>query len=83
MGKALGASKENESKTNSELEKFDGEERHGVLDPNTYPLGNTCSADAPLYGGCGEETLEIGPLVAIFHMYIVLHRCRYTIRPRK
>lgn len=30
MGKALGASKENESKTNSEHEKFDGGERHGV-----------------------------------------------------
>lgn len=35
MGKALGAGKERESKTNSEYEKFDGE-RYGVPGPNTY-----------------------------------------------
>lgn len=51
-------------------EKFHGE-RRGVPDPSAHPLGNTCSADAPLYGGCGEEMLKIGPLDAIFHMYCI------------
>jgi len=48
----------------------------------THPLGNTCSADAPLYDGCGKEMLKIGPLDAIFHMCIVLHCCRHNKAPK-